>query len=178
MWNLFLEQGSNPCPRHWQADSHHPLHHQGSPVQVFHMMLWNMLFLWPLFIIGTKYSRCSIMSECVDVYNFSHFCIFHTLHEYMLIQKLKALITWVQGIPFYRFIFVFCCFFFWSHCAACSIWSGLWLGIELCTQQLKHKVLTTGLPGNSLDLWLSVRFSGLEIQGQCLQLAKFVEWEY
>ena len=35
MWTLFLEQGSNPCPLHWQADSHHPLHHQGSPVQVF-----------------------------------------------------------------------------------------------------------------------------------------------
>ena len=35
MWTLFLEQGSNPCPLHWQAESHHPLHHQGSPVQVF-----------------------------------------------------------------------------------------------------------------------------------------------
>ena len=48
-------------------------------------------------------------------------------------------------------------------------------GLNLCTQQLKHKVLTIGLPGNSLNLWLSVRFSGLETQGQHLQLARFVE---
>ena len=29
---IFPEQGSNPCPLHWQADSQ-PLHHQGSPHQ-------------------------------------------------------------------------------------------------------------------------------------------------
>ena len=28
---IFLDQGSNPCFLHWQADSY-PLHHQGSPV--------------------------------------------------------------------------------------------------------------------------------------------------
>ena len=27
---IFPDQGSNPCPVHWQADSQ-PLHHQGSP---------------------------------------------------------------------------------------------------------------------------------------------------
>ena len=27
---IFPDQGSNPCPPHWQADSQ-PLHHQGSP---------------------------------------------------------------------------------------------------------------------------------------------------
>ena len=27
---IFLDQGSNPCPLHWQADSL-PLSHQGSP---------------------------------------------------------------------------------------------------------------------------------------------------
>ena len=31
---IFLDQGSNPCPLHWQADSY-PLHHQGSPVDPF-----------------------------------------------------------------------------------------------------------------------------------------------
>ena len=30
---IFPDQGSNPCPLHWQADSQ-PLHHQGSP--------WNL----------------------------------------------------------------------------------------------------------------------------------------
>ena len=31
---IFPDQGSNPCPLHWQADSQ-PLRHQGSPVVVF-----------------------------------------------------------------------------------------------------------------------------------------------
>ena len=31
---IFPDQGSNPCPLHWQADSQ-PLHHQGSPAGGF-----------------------------------------------------------------------------------------------------------------------------------------------
>ena len=31
---IFLDQGSNPCPLHWQADSH-PLRHKGSPRRIF-----------------------------------------------------------------------------------------------------------------------------------------------
>ena len=31
---IFPDQGSNPCPLHWQADSQ-PLHHQGSPIMTF-----------------------------------------------------------------------------------------------------------------------------------------------
>ena len=31
---IFPDQGSNPCPLHWQADSQ-PLRHQGSPEQAF-----------------------------------------------------------------------------------------------------------------------------------------------
>ena len=30
-YGIFPDQGSNPCPLHWQADSQ-PLRHQGSPV--------------------------------------------------------------------------------------------------------------------------------------------------
>ena len=30
---IFPDQGSNPCPLHWQADSQ-PLHHQGSPTML------------------------------------------------------------------------------------------------------------------------------------------------
>ena len=33
---IFPDQGSNPCPLHWQADSQ-PLHHQGSPVYLFYI---------------------------------------------------------------------------------------------------------------------------------------------
>ena len=32
MW-IFPDQGSNPCPLHWQADSQ-PLRHQGSPYKL------------------------------------------------------------------------------------------------------------------------------------------------
>ena len=31
---IFLDQGSNPCPLHWQVDSY-PLYHQGSTMDVF-----------------------------------------------------------------------------------------------------------------------------------------------
>ena len=36
---IFLDQGSNPCPLHWQADSS-PLHHQGSSTCVFIIELY------------------------------------------------------------------------------------------------------------------------------------------
>ena len=37
---IFPNQGSNPCPLHWQADSQ-PLRHQGSPVaNVLKIKLW------------------------------------------------------------------------------------------------------------------------------------------
>ena len=34
---IFLNQGSNPCPLHWQADSK-PLDHQGSPQTLFYTL--------------------------------------------------------------------------------------------------------------------------------------------
>ena len=38
---IFPEQGSNPCPLHWQADSQ-PLSHQGSPaIHIFTYILFN-----------------------------------------------------------------------------------------------------------------------------------------
>ena len=35
---IFPDQGSNPCPLHWQADSQ-PLRHQGSPQKMFYIEL-------------------------------------------------------------------------------------------------------------------------------------------
>ena len=37
---MFLDQGSNPCPLNWQADSQ-PLCHQGSPVAVSFCILFS-----------------------------------------------------------------------------------------------------------------------------------------
>ena len=39
---IFPDQGSNPCPLHWQADSQ-PLRHQGSPPSVC-VFMWTSLF--------------------------------------------------------------------------------------------------------------------------------------
>ena len=35
---IFPDQGSNPCPLHWQADSQ-PLRHQGSPPPIFCLLV-------------------------------------------------------------------------------------------------------------------------------------------
>ena len=39
---IFPDQGSNPCPLHWQADSQ-PLHHLGSPICSFLRNLHTVL---------------------------------------------------------------------------------------------------------------------------------------
>ena len=39
---IFPDQGLNPCPLHWQADSQ-PLRHQGSPYSSFFVLLISML---------------------------------------------------------------------------------------------------------------------------------------
>ena len=42
---IFPDQGSNPCPLHWQADSQ-PLRHQGSPLFFFNLAsprgMWDL----------------------------------------------------------------------------------------------------------------------------------------
>ena len=40
---IFLDQGSNPCPLHWQSDSQ-PLHHQGSPWVCFYRSFPSLVF--------------------------------------------------------------------------------------------------------------------------------------
>ena len=37
---IFPDQGSNPCPLHWQADSQ-PLRHQGSPGLILEAQMWG-----------------------------------------------------------------------------------------------------------------------------------------
>ena len=44
---IFPDQGSNPCPLHWQADSQW-LHHQGSPGrEIFERWWWPRGFMKP-----------------------------------------------------------------------------------------------------------------------------------
>ena len=42
---IFPDQGSNPCPLHWQADSQ-PLRHQGSPYILFITIWRGNIALW------------------------------------------------------------------------------------------------------------------------------------
>ena len=37
---IFLDQGLNPCPLHWQADSQ-PLDHQGGPFLIFFFFVFS-----------------------------------------------------------------------------------------------------------------------------------------
>ena len=39
---IFPDQGSNPCPLHWQADSQ-PLCHQGSPIYTFFFIFFSIM---------------------------------------------------------------------------------------------------------------------------------------
>ena len=48
---IFPDQGSNPCPLHWQADSQ-PLRHQGSPVGRFLITVSISLVVIGLFIFA------------------------------------------------------------------------------------------------------------------------------
>ena len=52
---IFLDQGSNPCPLHWQADSQ-PLHHQGNPSHV---------------LICSR-NGCSVDADCYNESNALH----------------------------------------------------------------------------------------------------------
>ena len=53
-YGIFPDQGSNPCPLHWQADSQ-PLRHQGSPISSTYLYLdaFASLACWSL---PTSYS--------------------------------------------------------------------------------------------------------------------------
>ena len=48
---IFPDQGSNPCPLHWQADSQ-SLHYQGSPINYF----WKQFVIW----FSKEYSKVEI----------------------------------------------------------------------------------------------------------------------
>ena len=73
---ILPDQGSNPCPLHWQADSQ-PLRHQGSPlINIFWVnnLFWNFRdFFYPS-IFSTKnwrqnYVFLSVLYDCRRVKN-------------------------------------------------------------------------------------------------------------
>ena len=61
---IFPDQGSNPCPLHWQADSQ-PLHHQGSPGNVFkNFHIFNTKQCFPNLTVYCSLQDGSHMTPC------------------------------------------------------------------------------------------------------------------
>ena len=48
---IFPDQGSNPCPLHWQTDSQ-PLRHQGSPY--FYLFIYLFIYLFLAMLCGLR----------------------------------------------------------------------------------------------------------------------------
>ena len=82
---IFPDQGSNPCPLHWQADSQ-PLRHQGSPLKIFNQQIpllfsssFNFFFFATFFLLLLKkpdYLSCRDLhildfSDCISVASYS-----------------------------------------------------------------------------------------------------------
>ena len=88
---IFLDQGSNPCPLHWQVESQ-PLDHQESPV-------WFFLSFFLASISLVKYSFCSLILFMSSLNCLSHCSLnfFTTAILNSLTVKLKYSLTLVSG---------------------------------------------------------------------------------
>ena len=75
---IFPDQGSNPCPLHWQADSQ-PLRHQGSPTEDFLM-------------IKVYISECKrqFLKTGSGFYSFYFFLFQHSTQHIVSVQKMNA----------------------------------------------------------------------------------------
>ena len=98
---IFLDQGSNPCPPHWQADSQ-PLHHQRSPMLEVFKSQFQFQYLWLVcsyFVIfpGSVLEGCTFLRICPFLLG----CLFVGIQ----------LLVVVSYDPFY-FCGVHCNFFF------------------------------------------------------------------
>ena len=90
---IFPDQGSNPCPLHWQADSQ-PLRHQGSPKLTF--------MLIKLFLTNQGSLHSSLHKVTYDFFASSH-----CSHRKSL-KDVHSSLTLIRD----KDIFFFCIFFF------------------------------------------------------------------
>ena len=96
---IFPEQGSNPCPRHWQADSQ-PLRHQGSPVSLY----LKVKLFWRNVVWFCSLIHSDKLFPLIEVFN----TLIHLLHWHL--TKL-LMIEWVYFIVCFWFVTsVFFCF--------------------------------------------------------------------
>ena len=68
---IFPDQGSNPCPLHWQADSQ-PLRHQGSPYPFLKVIFFIFLLLLDLKL---QYVPDLCIFLCLDLLFLCYACL-------------------------------------------------------------------------------------------------------
>ena len=94
---IFPDQGSNPCPVHWQADSQ-PLHHQGSPiinilttVESAVITSFSFLIFWWYVFSHFSWSVLFGVWQFCDLFKDSSFAFVNTLYCLFSILLISAL---------------------------------------------------------------------------------------
>ena len=75
---IFPDQGSNPCPLHWQADSQ-PLRHQGSPLHTFYAFRIYLTFSYFLDIFRLHGLSTSFFQSVTNLQKFFQ-CIYYPIY--------------------------------------------------------------------------------------------------
>ena len=104
---IFPDQGSNPCPLHWQADSQ-PLRHQGSP-------------LLKIFKANLKYHHFTLLQYAT----LKNVNIFLRSYNSIITPDKRNSILLVSSDTFYRYV---------SEISFCSwlVWLGFKQGVDIC----------------------------------------------
>ena len=90
---IFPDQGSNPCPLHWQADSQ-PLHHQGSPHQLSICLLHSICHILEYFLFALLRDTCCFTKHTI-LYR----------RNYFSLPAMKAELYHFVSLKFYLFFF-------------------------------------------------------------------------
>ena len=99
---IFPDQGSNPYPLYWQADSQ-PLHHQGSPYFDFSIYYFTFLLLWVFF------SACFFSLLLLFFLFSSGLCLFDFwLFWCVCFCLLFFLVCFLFFFDFVSFVFIVC----------------------------------------------------------------------
>ena len=105
---IFPDQGSNPCPLHWQADSQ-PLRHQGSPIWVYliciSIITGDEQFFMFLFSICT-----STLMKCL--FKFSVHFLISFVFPYFCVLRIFVYSTWKSFIRWFAIFSLSLCLIF------------------------------------------------------------------
>ena len=85
---MFLDQGSNPCSLHRQADSY-PLYHQGSPRPLVFKPAWFVSLPGKIF-------QCNSL-KCVCLFIYNWYIMKHIIYLYQWRTSVAAVTVWLRG---------------------------------------------------------------------------------